>query len=128
MRNRVGSHVRNLGIVWIVVSALRVLPILGLNWFWHFGGDAVWPYRGIFPGHWMGLFGALGAFWALTGLVGVLAGWGLLDRQPWARTLAIVLGCIALIHFPFGTALGIYTLWVLLPAESGEEYRRIARA
>jgi hypothetical protein len=42
--------------------------------------------------------------------------------------LAIVLGCIALVHIPFGTALGIYTLWVLLPAESEEEYRRTARA
>jgi hypothetical protein len=42
--------------------------------------------------------------------------------------VAIVFGCIALIHFPFGTALGIYTLWVLLPAESEQEYRRSARA
>jgi hypothetical protein len=29
---------------------------------------------------------------------------------------------------PFGTALGIYTLSVLLPAGSEEEYRRISRA
>jgi hypothetical protein len=28
---------------------------------------------------------------------------------------------------PFGTALGIYTLWTLLPAKSEEEYRRLAR-
>ena len=42
--------------------------------------------------------------------------------------LAIVLGCFNLIDMPFGTALGIYSLWVLLPAQSEEEYRRIARA
>jgi hypothetical protein len=29
---------------------------------------------------------------------------------------------------PFGTALGIYTLWVLLPAQSEEEFRHIANA
>jgi uncharacterized membrane protein (DUF2068 family) len=62
------------------------------------------------------------------GVLGIIAGWGLLDRQPWARTLAIVLGVINLIHIPFGTALGIYTLWVLLPAESEQEYRSFARA
>jgi hypothetical protein len=29
---------------------------------------------------------------------------------------------------PFGTALGVYTLWVLLPAKSEEEYRQMERA
>jgi hypothetical protein len=42
--------------------------------------------------------------------------------------LAIVLGCFHLLNPPFGTALGIYTLWVLLPAASEQEYRQIARA
>ena len=50
------------------------------------------------------------------GAAGVLAGWGLLDRQAWARTLSIVLACFALLLFmPLGTLLGIYTLWVLCP-------------
>jgi dolichyl-phosphate-mannose--protein O-mannosyl transferase len=62
------------------------------------------------------------------GLLGVIAGWGLLDRQAWARMLTIVLACFALLLFmPFGTLLGIYTLWVLLPAQSEEEYRKISR-
>jgi hypothetical protein len=42
--------------------------------------------------------------------------------------LAIVLACFSLLDMPFGTALGIYTLVVLLPAGSEEEYRRMARA
>jgi hypothetical protein len=29
---------------------------------------------------------------------------------------------------PFGTALGAYTLWVLLPAQSEQEYEQISRA
>jgi hypothetical protein len=41
--------------------------------------------------------------------------------------LAIVLGCISLIHFPLGTALGIYTLWVLIPEHAEAEYQRLAR-
>ena len=63
-----------------------------------------------------------------SGVLGILAGWGLIDRQPWARILAIVLGFFVLLHFGVGTALGIYTLWVLLPAESAQEYERTARA
>jgi hypothetical protein len=63
-----------------------------------------------------------------SGVLGILAGWGLIDRQPWARALAIVLGFFVLLNFGIGTVLGIYTLWVLLPAESGQEYQRTARS
>ena len=62
------------------------------------------------------------------GAVGFLAGWGLLNREGWGRVLALVLGFIALIHVPLGTALGIYTLWVLLPAESEAEYAKYQAA
>jgi len=128
-QSRLSAHLRTLGILWIVLSAFRVLPVLGMHWFRHLGmGDGWPPFWGGFPGHFLGILGAVSAVWALTGLIGILAGWGLLDRQPWARMLAIVLGCIALLHIPFGTALGIYTLWVLLPPESEQEYRRTARA
>jgi hypothetical protein len=43
-----------------------------------------------------------------------LAGWGLLERTQWGRIVAIVAACLSLIKFPFGTALGIWTLVVLL--------------
>jgi hypothetical protein len=38
------------------------------------------------------------------------------------------LGFLVLFHFGVGTVLGIYTLWVLLPAGSAQEYERTARA
>ena len=55
-------------------------------------------------------------------------GLGLMQKRPWARAAAIVLGVLALFHPPFGTALGVYTLWVLLSDESGIEYQYLARA
>src|SRR3989454_8050868 len=55
-------------------------------------------------------------------LLGFAAGWGLLRREGWARIVALIGGFLALFHPPFGTALGIYTLWVLLPSESEREY------
>ena len=50
-----------------------------------------------------------------------------MQRQPWARIVAIILGVLALFHFPLGTALGVYTLWVLLADEHGDEYRYLTR-
>jgi len=54
-----------------------------------------------------------------------VTGFSLLSRRPWGRILAIVAAVLALLKFPLGTALGIYTLWVLVPAESGIEYDSI---
>jgi hypothetical protein len=42
--------------------------------------------------------------------------------------LAIIFGAVSLIDIPFGTAIGIYTLWVLLPAESEQEYKTMSGA
>jgi hypothetical protein len=59
---------------------------------------------------------------------GLVAGVGLLQRAEWSRMLAIVLGCISLISMPFGTALGIYTLWVLLSPNADADFRSQGRA
>ncbi len=53
---------------------------------------------------------------------------GLTQCRPWARIVAIILGVLALFHPPVGTALGVYTLWVLLSDEHGTEYQYLVRA
>lgn len=123
-QSRIEKHTRILGILWLVVSLLRLVPAFGL-WF----GSGIAMHFIPFPFHafvWP-IAGFIGALLFATSIAGFLAGWGLLNYRSWARVLALVLGIIALIHFPFGTALGIYTLWVLLPGESEREYRRLAR-
>ncbi|HUB02419.1 MAG TPA: hypothetical protein VL983_07025 [Terriglobales bacterium] len=69
--------------------------------------------------------GVIGWLILLKGAAGFITGWGLLQREAWARVLALVMGFLALLSVPIGTALGIYTLWVLLPAESEKEYRAL---
>jgi hypothetical protein len=59
-------------------------------------------------------------------VLALVAGFGLLNRRPWGRVVAIIAGILALIKFPIGTAQGIYTLWVLAPGASGLEYDAIA--
>ena len=75
-----------------------------------------------------GLSRIAGILFLASAAIGIMAGWGLLERQPWARTLAIVVAFVNLLDMPFGTALGVYTLWVLLPAESEKEYLEASRA
>ena len=71
-----------------------------------------------------------GIGWGLVGLgiLMLIAGIGLLLLRSWARLLTIVLGILDLVSIPLGTALGIYTLWVLAPGNSEVEYAALSRA
>jgi hypothetical protein len=42
------------------------------------------------------------------------AGWGLMERAPWGRVVAVVAAFLSILKIPFGTALAIWTLVVLL--------------
>jgi zinc-ribbon domain len=123
----VAKHLQILGILWIVVSLLRVIPALGMMAFGSMGLPFL-PMTSAVRGFIMPIVGALGVVFAAMAAVGIVAGWGLLERRPWARTLTIVLGCLKLLDFPLGTALGIYTLWVLASAGADSDYQRLARA
>jgi predicted nucleic acid-binding Zn ribbon protein len=124
---RVADHYYLLGILHIVYSALVCLPGL----FMVFLGKVffVWVGQmshGTPPPWFMGtIFSVIG--WALLvrGVVGIVAGAGLIQRAPWGRLWALIMGFLSLISIPFGTALGVYTIWVLLGAGSEEEYRRL---
>jgi len=127
--SRVARHLSVLGVLWIIFSALRLIPGLFMMIMGHMRFPFMMmpipaPMR-LFLAPFVTGIGVLVSGFAIAGLI---AGWGLLTRCPWARMLAIVLGCISLIHFPFGTALGIYTLWVLVPEGACGEYNRLARA
>jgi len=56
----------------------------------------------------------------------LVTGIALLRRSRWARALAIVTAFLTLIRPITGTVLAIYTLWVLLPSASGQEYEQIS--
>ena len=68
------------------------------------------------------LAGGIGAAFALFMIVlslpSLIAGWGLLKHKSWSRMLAIILGALSLLSIPFGTILGIYTIWALTKPES----------
>jgi hypothetical protein len=74
------------------------------------------------------LFTTIGILVLAKAALGFLAGWGLMQREHWARVLALVLAFIALFNIPFGTAIGVYTMWVLLPSDSDREYNALVEA
>ncbi len=126
-RSRVNEHVRLLGILWLALSALNavggvVLYVLAHTLFLHLP-DMPAEVTGWLPT----FLSFIGVLIVAKAAAGFLAGWGLLQREPWARILTIVLSFLALFNIPFGTALGIYSLWVLLPHESEAEYQEHAR-
>jgi len=57
---------------------------------------------------------AAGVFFFLTSVPGVIGGIGLLKRRGWARIFVMIIAVLGLMNIPIGTAIGIYTLWVLL--------------
>lgn len=130
------SHVRTLGILWCVFGAYRVLGSLIAIFFLRmatmrsFGNDS-WPFgTEAYFAHslmWMNTLVPLIAIHAaIVMALAFFVGFSLLSRKPWGRTLAIVVAILALLKPVLGTALGIYTLWVLAPNVSGLEYEEIA--
>lgn len=122
-QSRIAGHLRLLGILWLAVSTFRFVPgliLLVMVDHGMFRNDGAPPF--LSP-----LMEGLAAVLLILALAGVVTGWGLLAKQPWGRMVAIVLGAVNLIDMPFGTALGIYTFWVLLPVESEQQYQRITR-
>jgi hypothetical protein len=123
---RLERHLRILAILWIVIGVLWVVPslvLMGLSHAPHIViGDQMFTRPFMPP-----LLFSLGSAFLVVAAGGILVGWGLMRHEPWARITAIVVGILSLLHPPFGTALGIYTLWVLLPADAAREYERASR-
>ena len=128
-RSRVREHVRLVGILWIAYSALHVV-----------GGVILIVIARVILGSAHGVIhipngpppelmlwlrpvvSIMGWLILAKAAAGLAAGLGLLQREEWARVVALVMGFVALLSVPVGTALGVYTLWVLLPSQSDDEY------
>lgn len=120
------SHKRIAGTVFIVFASFQILGMLFLSLFvtmllrWVLSEaelEAQWVVMWLIP-----LLQAIA--WGvilLFAIPSIIAGIGLLNNKKWALTLALVLGCFKLFSFPFGTALGIYTIWIY-----SEEHKKAA--
>jgi hypothetical protein len=131
--DRVSRNIQGLGILWLVYAGLRIFSglfgVLILHGLFgrHFGNSDFNLGWSPFGSMWLASLWPMALFSLLTSVCCILlTGYALLTRQPWGRIFAIIFGILALIHLPLGTALGIYTLWVLSPGVSGDEYAALA--
>jgi hypothetical protein len=127
----VASHVDFVGVLFIVWGLLTTLVgvstlALGIGAVAMIAsasrdGDA----SGFAAGVTAAVFTALAIIAIVWGLAHVLVGVPLRRHRPWARLMALMLGSVDLVLLPYGTALGVYALWVLL-SEQGKESFEIA--
>lgn len=129
---RVANHISLLGALWIGYSILalvgglvlllvgRVFLAIAMS---HVPPEGAPGLAVIRP-----LISVIGLLVLAKGVFSFAAGWGLLRRESWARILALVMACISLLNVPFGTAIGIYTLWVLMSPNAEQEYQALGPA
>ncbi|PTN07872.1 hypothetical protein [Mangrovibacterium marinum] len=110
------SHVKIIGILYLVFSILGIIGalvlFLTLNLIGQFIDDSeVVAILSI-------VATVVATVMAVCSVPGIIAGWGLLKYQEWARILTIILSALNILNFPFGTALGIYAIWALVQPET----------
>jgi hypothetical protein len=118
------GKVKALSVVWFIYAAFSLITgfagLAFLNAFFngHFGPWTHGPWGGgnPMPPMWFApqLLHIAWVFIVLRGGLALVAGWGLLERAQWGRIVAIVAAFLNLLKFPFGTAIGIWTLVVLM--------------
>jgi len=127
-QSRLERHLHTLGVLWMAIGGLFLIPsvvVMLLGSTFHIVIHDREPFGAVFGP--LVLY-VIGGSLLILGTGGVCVGLGLMQHRPWARTAALILGVLAIFHPPLGTALGIYTLWVLLADEHGNEYRYLTRS
>ena len=65
----------------------------------------------------------VGSVLLIVSIPAIIAGIGLIYRKSWSRILALIICVIKLLNIPFGTALGVYGIWVLMQDETIELFK-----
>jgi len=61
---------------------------------------------------------SIATFLILISIPGIIGGIGLLKYKNWSRILILIISALGLLNIPFGTALGIYSIWALVQDET----------
>jgi hypothetical protein len=133
LQNYAGK-IKTLGIVWFIYAGLSLLwGIAGLAFAGailsgSFGPWMQGPWGGdALPPMWFGpaLLHFAWMFLVVRACLAVVAGWGLLQHTPWGRIVAIVAAFLCMLKFPLGTAMGIWTLVMLLGYRNATLYEQL---
>jgi hypothetical protein len=133
LQNYAGK-IRALSFVWFIYAAISLLTgIAALTFASAFfsGRFAPWMHgpwaNDGMPPFWFGpaLLHLVWVFLLLRVALALAAGFGLSEHAEWGRIVAIVAAILSLIKFPFGTAIGIWTLVMLLGYRNSTLYQQL---
>lgn len=110
-----GTHLTILGVIYALTSLGELVAALALFGVAGVGAFMPEPLAAVLVAT---LGTALGVFFLILAIPGLLLAWGLIGRNPWAVPLGWILAILNLLNFPIGTALGLYTMWVLMQSET----------
>jgi hypothetical protein len=123
-----------LGIFWFAWAALSLaFGVIGLSFanafmMGHLGPWMNGPWaHGPQPFLWFGpaLLHFAWIFLVIRSGLALAAGWGLMEHAHWGRVAAIIAAVFSLLRFPFGTALAIWTLVLLLGYRNSTLYDQL---
>jgi hypothetical protein len=121
------DHVKVIGILWVVFGAFCLcLAFFALLFF--FGVAQIPDVEDVSPGILRIIGIVASSFLGLIALPQIIGGLGLIRHKEWARILILVLSFLSLVHVPFGTALGIYTMIILFNPEAVRLFQGTAPA
>jgi hypothetical protein len=127
------SHIRILGILWAIYSGFRILMAV---WSIVFSRAFIPIFQNMLPHendvNLVPIFRMLSGFYVVSGIwsifaaaVGFWAAWALLKHEQSGRMIALVVAFVSLISIPFGTALGVYTLVIMLSNNAEQTYNAV---
>jgi hypothetical protein len=110
------QHIDILGWLFVAAGALGIITAVFVFFILGAGGLLTRDAKAAVLVTGIGFF--IAVLVAIFSVPNIVVGWGLLKRKSWSRIAGLVLGCLGLLSFPFGTALGIYSLWTLTKPEA----------
>jgi len=116
------KHVDVIGALWIAMGAIGVIGgfvifgvLFSISFIPDMGYEAPVILRTIGFG--------VGVFIMTLSIPAIVGGIGLLKRLEWARILTLIVAFFKLLSFPLGTALGIYSIVILLKDETVQLFK-----
>jgi hypothetical protein len=106
------NHVKILGVFYLAFGLLGA--VIAVLLFLVKTGQLILPAKLSMFANANGYASVIALLFALISLPAMITGIGLLLRKFWAKFSALFLAFLSLFIVPLGTALGIYTIWILV--------------
>ena len=122
MNKSISKHITILSLLLIVLDSFKLVLGISLYVGIPFASSFIPDYD---AASMVGGIGeGIGLVVMLLSIPGIIGGIGLINYKKWSRLLALIICVFKLLSIPFGTALGIYGIWVLMQDDAIDIYKK----